>query len=178
MLKKASEPEFSVKGHISFYPYDEAAEDYSETPSLEGLEATLVKYAAADAADFGFLYELKIPGTWPGSVQFKVGENDDVVIANGHTPSGYEYQVMECYYLWSDLDEFVLDPEDSFFDGADATEGMLYVAHGIIPTTIMTQRHIHTANLNSAGVHWTALTLLRLTRTMKTLLHSTLWAAR
>lgn len=133
VLKKASDPEMTVKGHISFYPYDEAAEDYSETPSLEGLEATLVKYAAADAADLGFLYELKIPGTWPGNVQFNVDENDAVVITNGYQPSGYEYQVMECYYFWSDLDEFFLDPEDSFFDGADTTEGLLYVGAWYYP---------------------------------------------
>ena len=128
MLKKASEPEFSVKGHISFYPYDEAAEDYSETPSLEGLEATLVKYAAVDAADLGFLYELKIPGTWPGNVQFNVDENDAVVITNGYQPSGYEYQVMDCYYFWSYTDQITFDPYDSFFDGADATGGSVYVS--------------------------------------------------
>ena len=40
---------------------------------------------------------------------------------------------MECYYFWSDLDEFFLDPEDSFFDGADATEGMLYVGAWYYP---------------------------------------------
>lgn len=128
MLKKASEPEFSVKGHISFYPYDEAAEDYSETPSLEGLEATLVKYAAADAADLGFLYELKIPDTWPGNVQFNVDDNDAVVITNGYQPTGYEYQVLDCYYLWSYTDQITFDPYDSFFDGADATGGSVYVS--------------------------------------------------
>lgn len=135
MLKKASDPEMTVKGHISFYPYDEAAEDYSETPSLEGLEATLVKYAAGDATDLGFLYELQISGKGMSSVQFNVDENDALVITNGYTytDEGIEYQALDCYWLWSYYDEFSLDPEDSFFDGADATEGMLYVGTWYYP---------------------------------------------
>ena len=30
--------------------------------------------------------------------------------------------------MWSDTDEFSLDPYDSFFDGADATGGSVYVS--------------------------------------------------
>ena len=126
-LKKASAPEYTVSGHFAIYPWDDATEDYSQDAMLEGREATLVKYADADAEELGFMYELKIPGTDPGSIQFSVDADDAVVITNGHTPTGYDYQVLDLYYLMSGIDEILLDPYDSFFYADGTTEGEMYI---------------------------------------------------
>ena len=126
-LKKASAPEYTVNGHFAIYPWDDATEDYSQDAMLEGREATLVKYADADAAVLGFSYELKTPGTYPSSIQFSVDADDAVVITNGHTPTGYDYQVLDLYYLMSGIDEILLDPYDSFFYADGTTEGEMYI---------------------------------------------------
>ncbi|MGM9803306.1 MAG: hypothetical protein ACI308_03930 [Muribaculaceae bacterium] len=134
-LKKASAPEFSVTGHFAFYPYDEAADDYLETATLVGREATLIKYIDDDAADLGFQYELRIPDAWAGNISFSVDDSDAIALANGteYTEEGATYQYLNTYYLWSDYDQLTLDTYDSFFEGSDATKGSFYTSAWYYP---------------------------------------------